>query len=213
MSRLESTIDLAVLDPCTKSVDIIKACQLAREHKMASVCVYPSELLFCNLVLAKSDVTLSTVIGFPFGNQATDIRCEEAKRAIDDGAQELDVVMRMSCFADKLMLAAMLDMHKIVEAADWTPVKVIIETGNWDKNGIVAASKMARDAGAAYVKTCTGFGPRGVTVEDIEIIKSAVDLPIKASGGIKTRQQAEIYVDLGCSRLGIGIGSIEKILK
>ncbi len=212
-TRLESTIDLAVLNPIAKSKDIVKACDLAKKHKMASVCVYPGDILFASILLGASDVKLSTVIGFPFGNQVTDVKCEEARKAIDDGAQELDMVMKLACFADGQTLNTMLDIQRVVEAADGTPVKVIIETGYWDSFHIVKASKIVEDAGAAYVKTCTGFGPRGVEIEDIDLIQSAVSIPIKASGGIRYRQQAEFYIAWGCERLGIGIGSIGKILE
>ena len=213
MSRLESKIDLAVLSPTPKATDIVEACDLARKHNMASVCVYPIDLILVDRLLYGSNVKVSTVIGFPFGNQLTDIKCEETRRAIDDGAQELDMVMKLASFADGQTINVMLGIQRVVEAADGTPVKVIIETGYWDTSGILKASKLVEDAGAAYVKTCTGFGPRGVNHKEIDLIYSAVDLPIKASGGIKTRADAEEYIKQGCSRLGIGIGSIKRILK
>ena len=213
MNKVAHAIDLAVLDPRSQTKDVIKACNLAKKYKMASVCVYPIDVLFTKMLLRESDVKVSTVIGFPFGNQLTDIKCEEAKRAIADGAEELDMVMSMGRFIDAPGLGILLDIQRVVHTAGGIPVKVIIETGNWSSCGIIKASKMVEEAGGAFVKTCTGFGPRGVEVEDIELIKEAVKLPIKASGGIKTRQQAEFYLEQGCSRLGIGLSSIEKILK
>ena len=125
-NTMESTIDLAVLDPCAKSRDIIKACNLAKKYSMASVCVYPIDIFFTEMLLRKSDVMVSTVIGFPFGNQMTDIKCEEAKRAIEDGAEELDMVMKMACFSDKQLRNTVLDIQRVVHTAGGIPVKVII---------------------------------------------------------------------------------------
>ncbi len=213
MNNIAHTIDLAVLNPIVYVRDLVKACKIAQKYKLASVCVYPPDVHFVSMILQEHTTKTTTVIGFPFGNQSTVVKCGEAEDAICLGAEELDVVMCMSSFADKHPLMTMLDIQRVVQVAGKVPVKVIIETGHWNNSGIQQASKMVEDAGAAYVKTCTGFGPRGVTHEDIDLIAGGVNIPIKASGGIKTRIDAQIYIDQGCERLGIGIGSIEEILK
>jgi len=213
MINIAKTIDLAVLKPNRLKDDLIQACRLARKYKVASVCVRPVDISLTKILLCNSKVLTSTVIDFPHGGQITDIKVNEVLRAIATGTQELDVVMDIAAFLDGRYDYVRQSLNIIVSSAKDIPVKVIIETGYLTPNEIITASQLVEESGAAYVKTCTGFGPRGVAPSDIYHIMSAVSIPVKASGGIKTYAKAAGLVCQGCKRLGIGWESIENILK
>ena len=213
MINILKTIDLAVLKPNRLEDDLIQACKLANTYKVASVCVRPMDVLFTKELLCNSIILVSTVIGFPRGNQNTNTKIMEALQAIEDGGNELDVVMDTDAFLNKKYSYVRDSLKMLVKTAKDTSVKVIIETGLLSPDKIIKASQLVEASGAAYVKTCTGYGPRGVVTADISTIMSSTSLPVKASGGIKTYNQASAYVALGCQRLGIGLESFENILK
>jgi deoxyribose-phosphate aldolase len=208
---MNSTIDLAVLHPTQIENDVVQACKIAYEYKLASVCVRPYDITLAKTCLCNTS-KISTVVDFPHGNNTSNIRQAAAVRAIDDGANELDVVIQIGKFLRGLFPSVEADLKRIVRLVAPIPVKVIIETGYLNQTDILLSSTIAKEAGAAFVKSCTGFGPRGVTIEDVDIMTSVKDIQVKASGGIKTKEQAKAFIDKGCTRLGIGLNSILDII-
>lgn len=213
MSKLAETIDLAVLAPDRIWGDVLLACKLANDYGMASVCVRPADVSFAACLTDHCEIKVSTVIGFPHGEQTLTEKGDELLRALDNGATEFDMVMNIYKFKAGWSDGVEHEIYRMVYLAKGNPVKVIIETGHWSPSLITMACKRAESAGAAYVKSCTGFGPRGVTPDDIDTMMTAVSIPVKASGGIKTKEQALGFLDQGCKRLGIGLQSVEDILK
>jgi len=208
---MNKTIDLAVLNPTQTQDDVVRACKLVYHKELASVCVKPHDITLAKMCSC-GVIKISTVINFPHGNETTSIRAEAASRAITDGADELDIVMQISKFLDGLYSEVEADLKRIVRLSDPVPIKVIIETGYLTNNEILIASKIVQNAGAAWVKSCTGFGQRGVTPDDIAIMTSIKDIQVKASGGIYKKEQAQAYLDQGCTRLGVGLSSIGGLL-
>ncbi len=213
MSNIAETIDIAVLSPDRQWGDVLIACKLAMDYDMASVCVRPADVSFATMMTNENNTIVSTVVGFPHGEQTTDAKGDEVLKALDEGATEFDMVMNIADFKAGHYGWVKNEIYRIVKLAKGNPVKVIIETGYWSPELITRACKCAEDNGAVYVKSCTGFGPRGVTPDDIDIMMAAVDIPVKASGGIRTKEQALGYLDQGCKRLGVGLQSVEDILK
>ena len=213
MNKLASTIDIAVLAPDRVWGDVLMACKLANDYGLASVCVRPRDVSFASSITNENNTIVSTVVGFPHGEQTTDAKGDEVLKALDEGATEFDMVMNLAKFKAGAYGWVEHDIYRIVQLAKGNPVKVIIETGYWFPSLISVACKIAENAGASYVKSCTGYGPRGVIPDDIDTMRSAVSIPIKASGGIKTLGQATGYIALGCKRLGVGLQSVEDILR
>lgn len=213
MRTIGEKIDLTVLAPDRVWGDILVACKLANDYGMASVCVRPANVSLAVMLTQDCKPIVSTVVGFPHGEQTIDTKGDEVLRALDDGATEFDMVMNLAKFKAGAYGWVEHEIYRIVKLARGYPVKVIIETGYWLPPLIAKACQLAEAGGAAYVKSCTGYGPRGVTFEDVDIMVKAVGIPVKASGGIRTQGQALGYIAQGCKRLGIGLKSVEDILK
>ena len=206
--KLNAYIDQTLLRADAKSSDIEALCELAEKCKFFAVCVNPLYVSIAGEYLAQSNVKIATVVGFPLGANTIYTKVEETKKAIDDGADEIDMVMPIGLFKGGEISNVEADIKDVVKAAEAKPVKVIIETGFLDDNEIYSASELVRACGGSFVKTSTGFGPRGASVQDIKIIKSAVgdDCKIKASGGIKTAEFAIQLINAGANRIGTSSG-------
>ncbi len=213
MNNIAETIDIAVLAPDREWADVYTSCVLANKYALASVCVRPRDVSFASHLTHEYKPTVSVVIGFPHGEYCKDEKVKEALLAKHEGANEFDMVMPIYKFKNGQYSQVEYEISSVVKAVEPLPVKVIIETGFWVPSLICVACRLAEDAGAAYIKSCTGYGPRGVTLEDTAIMRSAVNIPIKASGGIKTKEQALGFINQGCKRLGIGFKSVEAMLK
>jgi deoxyribose-phosphate aldolase len=193
-------IDHTVLGPQTTPADVADVVAAAAEHG-TNACVPP-----CYLSPATDDargVTLATVIGFPHGQHATPIKVAEAARAAADGADELDVVANAGLLKADADAAYRDDLAAVVEATD-RPVKVIVEAPLLDTDELERACQLAADAGAAFVKTATGFGAGGATVADVERMSGY--LPVKASGGIGSWADAAAMFEAGADRIGASSG-------
>ena len=208
MHPLASRIEHTVLRATATHDDIARVCDEAVEHGFVAVCVAGRWVRTVSARLADTQVVACTVLGFPLGAVPTAVKVFEARTAIDDGARELDMVLDLGSFLGGDARAAANDVHAVVQAAGDVPVKVILETGYLTTEQIPMACAICRDAGAAYVKTSTGFGPRGANVDDVRTMLEAVgeELKIKASGGIRTLAQAEALVAAGADRLGTSAG-------
>ncbi len=194
---LNSLIDHTLLKPTATKQDIIKLCAEAKAYGFWSVCVNPVWVKLAR----KQGVRVCSVIGFPLGANTLAIKTAEIKQAVADGADELDIVINQAGnILEEVRLA--------VKAAEGKIVKIIIETCYLTDKEKILAAKLVKAGGADFVKTSTGFGPAGATVEDIRLLRKIVgsDFGVKASGGIKTREQAEAMIKAGANRIGTSSG-------
>jgi deoxyribose-phosphate aldolase len=219
MTRREvaQKIDLAVLKPDATESDVLKGCEQAKSWGVKSLVVLPCWLELIVRELEGSEVVPSTVIAFPFGAETTEVKAATAKWAVQIGAGELDMVMAIGQFKSGNHDYVRRDIEAVVEAAKGIRsdaiVKVIIETGYLTDEEKQVAAQVVEAAGADFVKTSTGFGPKGATVEDVKLLKQSVSerVKVKAAGGIRTWQQAHALLLAGADRLGTS--SAAEILK
>lgn len=207
--KLASMIDHTILKPEAGKEQVETICREAREYAFASVCVNSSYVPLCAELLRDTEVKVCTVIGFPLGAMSTAAKAAEARQAILDGAEELDMVIHIGMLKDGNNEYVEQDIHSVVEEARGkAAVKVIIETCLLSEEEKVRACLLAKKAGADYVKTSTGFSTGGATAEDIALMKNTVgkDMKVKASGGIRTREKAEEMRKAGADRIGTSSG-------
>ncbi|MSR61849.1 MAG: deoxyribose-phosphate aldolase [Planctomycetes bacterium] len=204
--EIAAVIDHTLLAPSASAVAIEALCSEAREHEFAAVCVNGVHVGLCARLLEGSSVAVSAVIGFPLGANDPRAKRLEARLALDEGARELDMVLQLGALlsGDHERVAGDIEGVVVEAQARGARVKVILETGVLERAHIVAACRIAERAGADFVKTCTGFGPRGVTRADVELLRTSVGpaLGVKASGGIKSARFARELLAAGATRLG-----------
>jgi deoxyribose-phosphate aldolase len=207
-SYLAKTIDHTLLKPEATINQIQSLVETAKQYGFFSVCLQPSYVASAAKWLQGSGVLVCTVIGFPLGANTTETKAFETKKAISDGADEIDMVINIGALKSKNYLVVEKDINEVVKAAEGHTVKVILETALLSAEEISMASKLSQKAGAHFVKTSTGFNGRGASLEDIAIMKAAISPPmqIKASGGIKDTETAKKMLDAGASRLGTSSG-------
>lgn len=203
-AQLRAAIEHTALAATTTSEAVAQLSAEAVTHGFGGVCVLPVHVAACRTHLAGSSVRVVTVVGFPLGGNRTEVKVEETELALGDGADELDMVLRLSSVAEGRWDAVQADIAAVVAAAAGKAVKVILETGLLDDAQKVRACACAVDAGAAFVKTCTGFGPGQATVEDVALLARSVGdrARVKASGGIRSLAQARALLAAGATRLG-----------
>jgi deoxyribose-phosphate aldolase len=184
--------------------DIKKLCQEAKEYGFHSVCVTAHRVSAAKALLEGADIEVISVIGFPFGISKTEIKVAEAKLAVDDGATEIDMVVNIGAIKDDDWDYVEDEIHQIAEAIKPVGLKVIMEVGFLEKDELEEACRRAESAGAAFVKSSTGYGPRPSKVEDIEVMRSSVgdEVGVKASGGIHTFEDAKAMIEAGATRIG-----------
>jgi len=205
-----SLIDHTLLKPEATEEDIRRLCEEAARYHFASVCVNPTWVRACACHLRGSGVPVCTVIGFPLGATLPDVKAYEARRAIFDGAREVDMVINIGALKSNDDCAVEHDIRSVVEVAHEYEVicKVIIETALLTDEEKVRASLAAKRAGADFVKTSTGFSKGGATVADVALMRQAVgaELGVKASGGVKGLEDARKMVEAGATRIGASVG-------
>lgn len=208
MKNLSKYIDHTILKPFAQEKDVIKLCNEAKENSFMSVCINPYYIPLAKEQLKGSDVMVCTVIGFPLGASTTEIKAFEAKKAFENGADEVDMVINIGALKDQKYEVVKNDIKAVVEAANGKTVKVIIETLYLTDEEKAIVTRLSCEAGAHFVKTCTGFNEGIATVEDVKIMKSncAAGVKVKASAGIKTFEAAQALVDAGADRLGTSAG-------
>jgi deoxyribose-phosphate aldolase len=179
-------------------------CEEAANYHFATVCVRPEWVKYCRKKLSTTPVKTITVISFPHGTDPTEKKVADTKKAIKDGAQEIDMVIDVPALKARKLRAIYKDIRKVVQAAGKTPVKVIIETCLLTTEEKIIASALAKAAQAAFVKTSTGFSTGGATAEDIALMRATVGpkMGVKASGGIRTFSDAKKMIDAGATRIG-----------
>ena len=205
-----SLIDHTLLKPEATDEDIRVLCEEAARYRFASVCVNPTWVRAAACNLQGSGVPVCTVIGFPLGATLADVKAYEARRAIFDGAREVDMVINVGALKSGDDCLVEHDIHSVVEVAHEYNVtcKVIIETALLTDDEKVRACRAAKNAGADFVKTSTGFSKGGATVADIALMRRTVgaDLGVKASGGVKGLDDARKLVEAGATRIGASVG-------
>jgi len=208
IQNLNKYIDHTILKPFATEADIETLCAAAKEYNFASVCINPCYVSLARKLLEGTDVEICTVIGFPLGANTTEIKAAETERAYYDGCDEFDMVINVGQLKAKNYAYVKRDIEAVVTAAKGKTVKVIIETFYLTPEEIAVVSKIASDAGAHFVKTCTGFNDGVAKVEDIRIMKAniAPGVKVKASSGIRTYEQAAALIEAGAERLGTSAG-------
>jgi len=206
--NLASLIDHTNLKPAATTGEIDLLCAEALEYHFASVCVNPCHAATAKRALQGSDVKVAVVIGFPLGANTTRTKDFEAREAILNGVDELDMVINVGALKEGRDSFVEEDIRAVVEAAGQALVKVIIEACWLTDDEIVRACRLAVRAGAGFVKTSTGFGPAGAKVEQVRLMRAAVgpEIGVKAAGGIRTYQDAAEMIEAGANRLGTSAG-------
>ena len=207
--RLLKTIDHTLLKQTAQREDIRKLCAEAVEYGFYSVCVQPVYVSACNEFLKNApQIKIACVVGFPMGENKTETKVFETKRAIADGADEIDMVICISAVKNGNYSYVKREIKQVVKAAKGSPVKVILETSLLTRDEMVKAALCARDAGAAFVKTSTGYFGEGAKAEDVRLLKDTVKgaCCVKASGGIKTAEQFREMLAAGADRIGTSTG-------
>lgn len=203
--EIASMIDHTLLKPEATEEEIKKLCLEAKEHGFASVCVNPSNVKFAYDILKDTKVKVCTVIGFPLGANTSTLKAFEAREAIENGATEVDMVINVGKLKAKDYEFVKNDIKAVVDAAKGKALtKVILETCLLTDEEKVTACKLSKEAGADFVKTSTGFSKGGATAEDIKLMRETVGekMGVKASGGVRTHEDAVKMINAGASRIG-----------
>ncbi len=203
-SGLASYIDHTLLKPTATRAQIVKVCEEARAHTFASVCVNTTWIRLVADMLRGCPTKPIAVVGFPLGAMVSTAKAAETRTAITDGAEEIDMVINIGWLKSGEHDRVYDDIAGVVKAAAGKPVKVILETAMLSREEKIAGCAIARAAGAAFVKTSTGFGGGGATAEDIALMRAVVgpDIGVKASGGVRTAADARKMIAAGADRLG-----------
>ncbi|NLZ33131.1 MAG: deoxyribose-phosphate aldolase [Firmicutes bacterium] len=201
-------IDHTLLKPEATAKDIARLCDEARRYNFAAVCVNPVYVDHACRLLRGSGVRVCTVVGFPLGASTPAAKAFEAGEAVARGADEIDMVIHVGALKSGDVKHVREEIAAVVEAARGRTVKVILETGLLTDEEKIAACRAAKEAGAHFVKTSTGFGPGGATAADVRLMREAVGagMGVKAAGGIRTREAALEMIAVGATRIGTSSG-------
>ena len=208
MNSLSSLIDHTNLRPDALHSDIEVLCKEAIQYKFASVCINPVYVSYAKSILKVENPKVCSVVGFPLGADSEEMKYAEARFLIFQGVDEIDMVMNIAFLKERKLDLVKNEIKKVVEAADGNCVKVIIETSLLNQDEKALACNIVMESGAAFVKTSTGFSSSGATLEDVRLIKKLVGdrVGIKASGGIKTKNEALKLIEAGATRIGTSRG-------
>lgn len=209
MENIAQYIDHTILKADATEKQIEKLCHEAKEYSFASVCINPCWVSIAAQILKDSEVKVCTVIGFPLGATTTETKVFETEKAIQNGATEVDMVINIGALKDRKDELVEKDIYQVVEAAKGKALtKVIIETALLTEEEKVRACELSIKAGADFVKTSTGFSTAGATTEDIALMRKTVgpQLGVKASGGVRTREDALTMIEAGATRIGASSG-------
>jgi deoxyribose-phosphate aldolase len=207
--KINKYVDHTLLSPDLKLDSLKRLIKEAEEYKFKTICIPPSFIKYAKK--ENKNISICTVIGFPFGYQSTKSKIDEAKNAIKDGADEIDMVINIALFKNNKENEVIKEINKIKKAINDHTLKVIIETSYWNSSEIERLTKLIVKSNADYIKTSTGFTESGAKLDDIKIMKKTIDshnssLKIKASGGIKSLEFAKELINNGVNRLGTSSG-------
>ncbi len=202
--KLAAYIDHTILKADASSTIVKRVANEAIEYGFKSVCVNPARVREVSELLKNSTIEVCSVVGFPLGAHTTYIKAKETEKAIEDGATEIDMVINIGWLKDKEYSKVKKDIEEVVKTASGNIVKVIIETCYLEFEEKVKATEIVKDSGAHFVKTSTGFGTGGATVEDVALLKivSEDTIKVKAAGGIRTYKDAVLMILAGADRIG-----------
>ncbi len=206
--NLAKLIDHTILKPVASKEDVAKICQEAREYGFCSVCVNPYWVSYAKELLKGTDVKVCTVIGFPLGANTAAVKAYETQDAIKNGAEEIDMVINLGALKSKDYDTVLNDIKAVRAACEGVILKVIIETSQLTEEEKVKACELSAQAKADFVKTSTGFTGGGATAEDVALMKKSipVEMQVKASGGVRTREDFDAMVAAGATRIGASSG-------
>ena len=209
MTTPNQIVDHTLLAPTATPDEIEALCRDARDNRFYSVCVSPTFVARAASLVEGSDVHVCTVVGFPSGAHTSAVKAYETRTVVEDGADEIDMVMNLASAKAHDWAAVESDFRAVVEAAQGRIVKVILETCVLEDDEIVAACVAARAAGADFVKTSTGFAGGGATTHAVQLMRETVgpDMGVKASGGIRTAADLDAMVAAGATRIGSSAGA------
>ena len=209
MQKLNKYMDHTILKAFAQDQNIQALCADAKKYDFASVCINPYNIPLAKKLLEGTDVKVCTVIGFPLGANTTKIKAAETAEAYDMGCDEFDMVINVGALKDGKYDYVLEDIKAVVAAAKGKTVKVIIETFFLTDEEKVKAVELSAQAGAHFVKTCTGFNEGVATVEDIALMRKTapIQMKVKASSGIRTYADAKALIDAGAERLGTSSGA------
>lgn len=208
--ELAQRIEHTLLKPEATVKDIMRLCDEAQKYHLYAVCVNPCYVSLAKHLLQGTEVKVVTVVGFPLGATFSSVKALEAKTAMEEHADEIDMVMNVSAFKTGDYAAVTEDIRRVVEAAAPCPVKVIIEAAYLTPREKRTACRIIADGGAKFVKTSTGFGKCGATVEDVKLLYEEAGkygLKVKAAGGIRNAETAKAMVAAGADRIGTSAGA------
>ncbi len=208
MKLINKYIDHTLLKATATKNDIEQLCNEAKEYQFYSVCINSYYVPFAKQLLKDTNIKICSVIGFPLGTMSTQAKVAEAKQAILDGADEIDMVLNVGLLKSKDFDAVWKDIEAVKKIMPHNTLKVILETCYLEELEIIKASELAIQSGADFIKTSTGFGTGGATIHDVKLMKHIAkdEVKIKASGGIKDLKTALEYINLGVDRIGTSSG-------
>lgn len=201
---ISNYIDFTLLKASATERDIIDLCNEAKKHNFYSVCINSCYVPLAKQLLFESGIKICTVVGFPLGAMSTQSKVFEAEKALEDGADEIDMVINLGYLKSRNYVSVLKDISDVKIAIGKIPLKVILEISELNKNEIIKATEICLDAKVDFIKTSTGFSKSGATLTAVKIIKKTVrnKARIKASGGIKDFDTALKYIDAGADRIG-----------
>ncbi len=205
---LAALIDHTLLRPDAVEPDFVRLCHEAIRHSFATVCVNSSHVALCTSLLADCQLPVAATVGFPLGASSSAAKSAETTQAVLDGASEIDMVCQICALKEGRKERFMDEIRRVVDAADGAPVKVILETCLLSDDEKRRGAQWTLRAGAAFVKTSTGFGSGGATENDLRLLRAEVgpDFGVKASGGIRDAATADRMIAAGANRLGTSAG-------
>ena len=207
--KLNKYIDHTLLKATASEADIMKLCEEAIKFDFFSVCVNSCYVKLAKQQLQNTTIKVCCVVGFPLGAMSTKAKVSETLQALEDGADEIDMVLNIGHLKSKNFDAVWQDIEAVKNTMPNKKLKVILETCYLEELEIIKACELAIQSGAEYIKTSTGFGSGGATIHDVKLIKSVITncgTKIKASGGIRDTKTAQLYIDLGVDRIGTSNG-------
>ncbi|MBO0441403.1 deoxyribose-phosphate aldolase [Candidatus Enterococcus ikei] len=207
--ELNQMIDHTILKADAQEEDILRIIEEAKKYEFFSVCINPCWVALAKEHLAGTSADVCTVIGFPLGANTSEVKAYEATDAINNGATEVDMVINVGALKSKQYKKVLKDIQAVVDAAKGKAlVKVIIETALLTDEEKIKVCELAKEAGADFVKTSTGFSTGGATVADVKLMRETVgpDMGVKASGGIHNEAEAKAMIDAGATRIGTSAG-------
>jgi deoxyribose-phosphate aldolase len=224
--QLAKTIDLTNLSPLATLRDIESLCQKAKEYHFAAICINPAFITTAKRILSNTDVKVCSVVGFPLGANTVECKVFESMDNVKKGADELDMVVNLGAlkggnysYLEKEIstVISVIRREQMAEYNKHINMKIIIETGSLSKDEIKKICRIIEESGADFIKTSTGFGARGVELDDIRLIREVVtrNIGVKASAGIRTFKDAQALIDAGATRLGTssGVEIMEEYIK